>query len=125
MIGIDRFLVLTLLASFLAPFVSLLRLSYDSRSWKHDLLRALYGDISGLIIFAAFVKGYSGLAINPSDLRLSSYLSLLFLIPVVLDVYKSGSEKNQLRSLLFYPALGFSVILNLLFVLLQVYWRLI
>jgi hypothetical protein len=117
----SRFLLWILLASFLAPFVSLLRLSYDSRSWKHDLLRALYGDISGLIIFAALYKGYQSIGIHPPDLRLSTYLSFLFLIPVVLDVYKSGSEKNQLRSLLFYPALGFGVILNLLFALLQVY----
>lgn len=93
------------------PFVWLVKLFLDNGEWKYNILRALYGDISGLIVLGAMFSGYQRLS-GPPDPRPPLYLSFLFLLPVVLDMYGVQEQTKQLKRMVFYFALGLTVIVN-------------
>lgn len=108
-----------LLFSLVLPFIWLIKLFFDNSEWKYNLLRALYGNISGLILIGATWTGHQYILTESPDFSLPSYLSFLFLLPVVLDIYKTEKQNKQLKRLLFYSALGLGIIFNLLSVLWQ------
>jgi hypothetical protein len=103
------------------PFVWVVKIFLDNREWKCNILRASYGDISGIIVWGAIWSGYQRLS-GPPDPRPPLYLSFLFLLPVVLDVYRAQEQAKQLKRIVFYLALGLTVIVNFVLALSTMAW---
>ena len=108
-----------LLVSLAVPFVWLIYLK-DSEGWKYNLLRALYGDISGLILIHSTFNASITTLMESPDYSLPSFISFFFIIPVFLDVYKTEKQREQLKKLLFYFTLGLGLLVYLRTVLWQI-----
>lgn len=117
---IDYIIYGSILVSLILPLICLIKSYHDSGKWKYNLLRAIYGNLSGIILVGAVHRGVMSIGTQSYDFTLFFYLSFLLLIPVFVDVHKVKGQNQQLKTLCFYIGL----LLAVLFFLYAILWEL-
>ena len=82
-------------------------------------MRTFYGNIAGLILIATIYSGHQFILTSSPDFTSSSYLSVLFLIPVAVDLYRTEGQSMQLKKLPFYSTIGLGIFLYVISVIQQ------
>ncbi len=107
-------LVILLILSLILPAVQLVRFYRETEEWKRNLLRVIYGDLSGLILLGTTYVGYQHLGTGSPSIVQPLAISFGLLILALIDLYRAEDRGEELGRAVFYSALFLAVILQLL-----------
>lgn len=107
-------LVLLVILTLILPVFQLVRIYRATGKWKYNLLRVLYGDLSGLIILGTVYAGYQHIGTASPSIIPTLGISIAVLVGVILDLYRAGHRKEEVKRAVFYSFVFLATVLQVL-----------
>lgn len=107
-------LALLFTLTLILPAVQLVRIYRATKTWRYNLLRVLFGDLSGLVILGTTYTGYQHLGTGSPNIVPPLAYSFGLLILALIDLYRAEDKGEELGRAVFYSATFLAVILQLL-----------